>query len=316
MKIRRQRRGPRSAGERVERLLVMLPWILERGQVRLADMAKQFRLSEKELMDDLMMVSMCGVPPYTPDALIDVRVDEEWVVAEVPHIFRRPLQLTSAEVFVLSAMRDAAMRIPGADRNGPLASALNKLKALLPKEEAGVAVDLRAVRYLAELRDALERGAEVKITYFTPSTATRSDRNVVPRRILESFGNWYVQGDDSASGEMRTFRIDRIDALEFTGRTVPVVEMEGDEETWFADASEFVTLSVSPRARWIVEQYPYVSREESPDGRIVVRMAVTSEHWLGRLLLRAGNDAHVVEPGKWADLAARTARSVLARYGG
>jgi hypothetical protein len=34
------------------------------------------------------------------------------------------------------------------------------------------------------------------------------------------------------------------------------------------------------------------------------------------LLLRAGNDAHVVEPGKWADLAARTARSVLARYGG
>ena len=51
MKLRRQRRGPRSAGERVERLLVMLPWILERGQVRLADMAKQFRLSEKELMD-------------------------------------------------------------------------------------------------------------------------------------------------------------------------------------------------------------------------------------------------------------------------
>jgi len=46
-----------------------------------------------------------------------------------------------------------------------------------------------------------------------------------------------------------------------------------------------------------------------------VTMAVTSEHWLGRLLLRAGTDAHVVEPAKWTDLAARTARSVLARYG-
>lgn len=292
----------------------MLPWILERGQVRLADMAKQFRLSEKELMDDLIMVSMCGVPPYTPDALIDVRVDEEWVVAEIPHMFRRPLQLNSAEVFVLTAMSDAAMRIPGADRNGPLASALNKLKVLLPKDEPGVAVDLRSVRYLEELRDALDRGAEVKITYFTPSTATRSERNVVPRRILESFGNWYVQGDDSASGEMRTFRIDRIDALELTGRTVDVVEMDDDDETWFADATEFVTLSVSPKARWIVEQYPYVSREEGSDGRITVRMAVTSEHWLGRLLLRAGTDAAVVEPAKWVDLATRTARTVLARY--
>ncbi|NCZ89470.1 MAG: WYL domain-containing protein, partial [Actinobacteria bacterium] len=70
-----------------------------------------------------------------------------------------------------------------------------------------------------------------------------------------------------------------------------------------------------PKARWIVEQYPYVSRTESSDGRIVVTMAVTSEHWLGRLLLRAGTDAHVVEPAKWTDLAARTARSVLARYG-
>ena len=211
---------------------------------------------------------------------------------------------------------DLAMRIPGADRNGPLASALNKLKPLLPKDDAGVTVDLRAVRYLEELRDALDRGAEVKITYFTPSSATRSERNVVPRRILESFGNWYVQGDDSASGEMRTFRIDRIDELSFTGRTVPVVEMDDDDETWFADATEFVTLSVSPKARWIVEQYPYVSREESKDGHVVVRMAVTSEHWLGRLLLRAGTDASVVEPAKWSTLGAQTARSVLARYGG
>lgn len=316
MKLRRQRRGPRSAGERVERLLVMLPWILERGQVRLADMAKQFRLSEKELMDDLIMVSMCGVPPYTPDALIDVRVDEEWVVAEIPHMFRRPLQLTSAEVFVLSAMRDAAMRIPGADRNGPLASALNKMKALLPKDEPGVTVDLRKVRFLEELRDGLERGAEVQITYFTPSTATRTERKVVPRRILESFGNWYVQGDDSASRERRTFRVDRIDALAFTGRIVEVVELDDDDETWFADASEFVTLSVSPKARWIVEQYPYVSREEGADGTITVRMAVTSEHWLGRLLLRAGTDATVLEPAKWTGLSAKTARGVLARYGG
>ena len=84
----------------------------------------------------------------------------------------------------------------------------------------------------------------------------------------------------------------------------------------FADATEFVTLSVSPKARWIVEQYPYVSREESKDGHVVVRMAVTSEHWLGRLLLRAGTDASVVEPAKWLTLGAQTARSVLARYGG
>ena len=68
---RKARRGPRSAAERVSGLLVMLPWVLERKRVKLADMAKQFKLTEAELMADIMMAAMCGVPPYSPDALID-----------------------------------------------------------------------------------------------------------------------------------------------------------------------------------------------------------------------------------------------------
>jgi hypothetical protein len=81
MAMRKSRRGPRGAAERVEGLLVMLPWLISRKRVKLSDMAKQFKLSEKELMNDLMMAAMCGVPPYTPDALIDVFVDEGEVVA-------------------------------------------------------------------------------------------------------------------------------------------------------------------------------------------------------------------------------------------
>ena len=87
---RKARRGPRSAAERVSGLLVMLPWVLERKRVKLADMAKQFKLTEAELMADIMMAAMCGVPPYSPDALIDVFVDEDEVVAEVPSVFSRP----------------------------------------------------------------------------------------------------------------------------------------------------------------------------------------------------------------------------------
>ena len=118
MAMRKSRRGPRGAAERVEGLLVMLPWLISRKRVKLSDMAKQFKLSEKELMNDLMMAAMCGVPPYTPDALIDVFVDEGEVVAEVPLMFSRPLQLNSAELFALQAMGSAALSMPGADKKG------------------------------------------------------------------------------------------------------------------------------------------------------------------------------------------------------
>jgi predicted DNA-binding transcriptional regulator YafY len=64
-----------------------------------------------------------------------------------------------------------------------------------------------------------------------------------------------------------------------------------------------------------VESYPFVSRVQESDGSSVVEMAVSSEHWLGRLLLRAGNDVQVLEPAQFADLGQRTAQSVLRRYG-
>jgi hypothetical protein len=43
-------------------------------------------------------------------------------------------------------------------------------------------------------------------------------------------------------------------------------------------------------------------------------IVVNSEHWLGRLLLRAEGSIRVVSPPEFATLQARTAESVLARY--
>jgi predicted DNA-binding transcriptional regulator YafY len=45
-----------------------------------------------------------------------------------------------------------------------------------------------------------------------------------------------------------------------------------------------------------------------------VVLRVTSEHWLARVLLRGGTNVQVLTPAKWVDLAARTAKSVRARY--
>ena len=43
-------------------------------------------------------------------------------------------------------------------------------------------------------------------------------------------------------------------------------------------------------------------------------MVVNSDHWLGRLLLRAEGDVKVVGPDSVVDLLNRTASDVLSRY--
>jgi proteasome accessory factor C len=297
--------------------MVMLPWLVERKRVKLSDMAEQFKLTEAELVDDIMMASVCGVPPYSPDALIDVFVDEDEVVADVPLMFSRPLQLNSAEVFALTVMGKAALRLPGANKNGPLSTALKKLRPLLPSGDGVVEVDLKPVAFLEELRNAVAPGAHLLITYFTPATAARSERTIIPRSVFERGGHWYVSADDDKSGELREFRVDRIESLNATGNfSEPdaTTQRSTDGSTWFDNADLHVTLRVEPSARWVVESYPYMSRQVNEDGSTLVTMAVGSEHWLSRLLLRAGDGVQVQEPLELQDLAKRTAAQMLLRY--
>ena len=65
------RKGPRPVSERLRHMLVMLPWLMERGEVPVAEMAQRFGLTEEQLVKDIELVSMCGLPPYV-DELIDV----------------------------------------------------------------------------------------------------------------------------------------------------------------------------------------------------------------------------------------------------
>src|SRR5262245_25901936 len=113
------RRGPEGAGPRLRRLLLLLPWLMERGQVPVAEATERFAVSEAQLIADLELVAMCGLPPYV-DELIDVFIDDGVISVGIPRLFTRPLRLTAREGFALLAAGRAAMAVPGADPTGPL----------------------------------------------------------------------------------------------------------------------------------------------------------------------------------------------------
>jgi len=57
---------------------------------------------------------------------------------------------------------------------------------------------------------------------YTGSTGALSSRVVHPYGVVAHAGRWYVTGVDASSGEMRTFRLDRIAALETRAGTFAV----------------------------------------------------------------------------------------------
>jgi predicted DNA-binding transcriptional regulator YafY len=333
--------GPAGSGDRLATLLVLIPWLVRRKHVKVRDAAAEFGESPERLVRDLQLVGLCGVPPYTPDLLVDVWIEPEdgtdldeadeaefqrrlangTIHAEVPTILGRPARLTAAELFGLVAMLKTALALPGADAGGPLARVYGKIARLAGGGTSGVEVEVVAPPHLAAVRAAAESGESLRIDYRKPFPALQGARRtnlrtVVPRAVFEHSGNWYVTADDDRSGERRDFRVDRIVSLAGTGEFVevePVVPHGGSE--WFLDAESEATVVVAPGLRWLVEPYPYRDRSVLADGSLRLTLAVSSDHWLGRLLIRGGRSITLVSPPRFAGLRAATARDVLARYG-
>jgi proteasome accessory factor C len=310
--------GRRTAEERLSRLLVMLPWLMEQGEVPLADVARRYGMSEAEVTRDLELAAMCGLPPFV-DEMIDVFIDDDTVHVGIPRLFTRPLRLTAPEGFALVAAGRAAMQLPGADPEGPLGRGLAKLAAALGDD--AVVVDLPVSPSLgatiATLRDAIATAERLRVEYWTPSRDEVSARTITPRRVFNDRGEWYVVADDGRSGERRTFRVDRIEALAATGEhdAVEAAPEPVGERDWFADAGlRRVTLRLSPGARWVVERYPVDDVVERRGGFVDATFPVASERWLERLLVRLGPEAEVRKPAEWRALGRDVAARVLARY--
>ncbi|MBI5089262.1 MAG: WYL domain-containing protein, partial [Actinobacteria bacterium] len=209
------RRGPRPLSVRLRRLLVMLPWLMERREVSVAEMAERFQISEKELITDLEQAAMCGLPPFV-DEFVDLYIDDGVITVGVPRFFTRPLRLTAPEGFALLMAGRAALALPGADADGPLARALDKLEAVLGDD--AMVLDLDQPPAAATLIEAAERGTTVEITYWSASSGESSTRTIAPRQVFADRGRWYVVAHDDRSGDERTFRVDRMTEWRATGQ--------------------------------------------------------------------------------------------------
>ncbi|MGB0821307.1 MAG: helix-turn-helix transcriptional regulator, partial [Ilumatobacteraceae bacterium] len=247
----------RPATERLRRLLIILPWLMERGEVSVDEVAERFSVGVDDLIRDLELVSMCGLPPYV-DEMIDVFIDEGMIFVGIPRLFTRPLRLSEVEAFELLAAGRAAMQLPGADLDGALARGLGKIAMGLGEDDTGLLVVAPTPAIVEKLSQVIENRERVEVRYQSSKDVAPTDRLLEPFVVFSSQGNWYTHAHDVGAEGLRTFRIDRIESLTVIGQAEnEAPDSMPEPGIWFADAEiERVTLRVAPRGRWIYERYP------------------------------------------------------------
>ncbi len=318
------RHPPAKASERLRRLLVVVPYLVQHPGTAVTEATELFRLTETELLDDLNLLFVSGLPPYGPGDLIDVDIQDGRVWIGMADYFARPLRLTRSEALALYLRGTALAGTPGLQEAPALASALAKLsEGLGPEtlgglpERVGAAGGVRPVEALEDLRRAARQHERLRIEYYAASTAETTKREIDPEEVFFAIGNWYVVAWDHRSEAERLFRADRIRSAEPTGERFRPRGLEGAGRPLYTpdEHDAKVRLRVSPEARWLAEYYETTDVTELEDGGLEVVLPAGRLEWLERLLLRLGPDARIVEPDELKDRVRDLAERTRKRYG-
>lgn len=296
--------------ERLRRLLLIVPAARRRPGIKLNDLARELGLDPGELREDIDLLGLVGRPPFSPDDLIDICVDErDRVSVTLDQSFSRPPQLTALEALALAS---AAQEVAPADP--AVTAALGKLTGKLPARARELYAQLAgrvvsatpapsgAGRVLAQLRAAAEQRREVALQYDKDGRGSAGERIFQPQGVIDHGGVWYAIGQDAGRGAERTFRLDRILSVRETGRGFPdpgpldPARFERERLFFPSGREEAVTLRFSKEAAaWALRRYAPRTRQ-LPDGRADASIDSAGAGYAVQLALSLAGEAEIAAP--------------------
>lgn len=309
-----RRPGPEPVEARLHRLLAIVPWLYQQGSARIDDIAARVGVSADQVVRDLTVASMCGLPPYTSDVLYGFWVDPDEGLVHVinPTLLTDRVRLTARQATAVGVALSALDALPGGRRE-----VSERLRAKLDDAVGDVPVRIAVDEppLLDDVRLAVERHERIRIEYVDLDD-NLTERAVDPHKMFVDRGTAYVLTDDHLRQDQRVFRVDRIVSLVPTGERFEPRRVQppaGVTWEWMVPAID-VVVRLPPGNDWVLEGYATSASLRDDDGALTVWLEVVSERWLAALLLRCGAGAEVLAPERFVDLPMRSAKAALARY--
>lgn len=301
---------------RLTKILAMLPWVIEHPGANVNEVCERFGYTRKELIRDLDLVFVCGLPGYGPGDLMVAYIEEDQVIVDTADYFAKAPRLTAAEGLALLASGMTVMAT--GQGTEVLAAAVDKLgTALVPDGHEILTVDVSAEHDLgASLRRAAAKGIVVEIVYTTLSRGDTTTRSIEPWTVFTSLGNWYVSAFCRSSNAERIFRLDRIQSVSNTDSTFTPPTSPPEPQVRYTPSEDDVTavIELTPSAFWVSEYYPVEIVSDAADTR-TVRFSAYDSGVAARLLVRLGSNARLIEGDEVRSATEDLRSRMLAVYG-
>ena len=191
--------------------------------------------------------------------------------------------------------RSALLKVAHDSPGGPPAE-LSWLSADLGLESANLPLAFQSV---AEKR---------RVAFRYRSRSGEKDRTLDPYGLVHRRGSWYLSGFDHLTGEVRSFRLDRISGemrLVDPTHLGPDFEPPAEFKATSLELPPFVQGEKAVLARvrfaasaawWVQRAYPWLKSEPQEDGATVAEIGVTDSHGFVSWILGFGEGAEILAP--------------------
>ena len=314
---------------RTDRLVAMVLHLQGRRVVRAEELATHFSVNIRTVYRDIAALGEAGVP-ISGEAGVGYCLMKGY---QLP-----PVMFTAEEATSLFVGGELVKHFTDASLHAPMVSALDKLRAVLPRDRQdhierltqrtlvygngarGAAPEAVAQRWLLPVQQGVVMRRVLRMDYRGRGQETDTARDVEPLGVVFYGGAWYLVAWCRLRQDYRHFRIDRIRRLELTPLVFPprqdfslarhMQESVDRKETipvrvWFARGAQ-------DRARR--DSFATLIEVKQRDGGAEFSLYAWSLEWLAGWLLSFGGDAEALAPAKLRQLVRAGAARIAARH--
>lgn len=309
---------------KIDRLLSIIIYLLNRELVSARELAAQFEVSIRTIQRDMETLCFSGIP------IVSVQgAQGGFGIVEGYKLYRQLIN-TNDLFFILTALES----ISSTFKNKQIHSTLEKIKSFIHDNQLKEIEHNRDKLYIdfsafsigknsADLFNLIEKGIEnqqlMRFTY-TDSNFQVSERIVEPMTIVFKWFSWYLFAFCRLRNDYRLFRLSRMENIHLTSERFErrSKNLEGFSNDYYEDRRDaFVnlTLKFHPSLRIQIEDYfkeSQIQRDET--GHLIVQMWLPEDEWLYSMILGYGDKVEVLQPERIRQNLLQKSLAIVKKY--
>lgn len=298
-----------NAISRVARAMDVIPYVLENPGIKIETLATKFGVDQKQIIKELELIFLCGLPGYTPYELIDLTFEDGFVTIIDPQLFDKPRKFTETEGVIINlGLVLLKNSISDTNQIQVIDHLIQKLTAKFKVTSSAVIEKLSKPDFYDEITKSINQNDSICIDYASISEDSLYQRLIKPLRVSIRNGFYYLYATDLEKDVDRVYRMDQI-------RSISSIQSNSQSRVNEVSENDEIEFELMVVDQLITEKFRDIFTEViQSEKHFMVKGKSSNRQWLYRWILSHGSAIQILGPENLKESVRARAQSALDHY--